>query len=194
MPPFSILLAFSGMQQALVSTDYNLRVDECRAAAVTLLEAAGLHERPAVLRSVPVERYAAFRDRLSGAPARRAAHFFSEMERVNRGVDAFRRGDLAAFGRLMTESGESSIHNYQCGAPPLIDMYNILIETPGVYGARFSGAGFRGCCVALVAPEDAHAAAETIRRAYARKQPELSKQAGVVICQWDDGARILPPV
>ena len=32
-----------------------------------------------------------------------------------------------------------------------MQLRDILASAPGVYGARFSGAGFRGCCVALVA-------------------------------------------
>ena len=37
----------------------------------------------------------------------------------------------------------------------MVDLLRILDALPGVHGARCSGAGFRGCCVAR---EDAHAA------------------------------------
>jgi galactokinase len=73
----------------------------------------------------------------------------------------------------------------------LVDLYRILLETPGVLGARFSGAGFRGCCLALVLPEAGTEAAGTVRRAYARRHPDLSTQAGVILCESDDGARFL---
>ena len=46
----------------------------------------------------------------------------------------------------------------------------------GFYGARFSGAGFRGCCIALVDPQKSSAAMEHIRTAYRAKYPELSKK------------------
>ena len=98
---------------------------------------------------------------------------------------------LETFGRLIAESGRSSIENYECGSKPLIDLYHILIETDGVYGARFSGAGFRGCCVALVNPQKSSAAIEQIQSAYRAKYSDLSKNAPVFICQPDDGARIL---
>ena len=190
-PPFDILIAFSGLRQALVSTDYNRRVDECAAAARELLEAVGRRaDRPLLGHITPAE-YAAHKHRLRDAPARRAAHFFSEVERVERGVDAWQRGDLEAFGRLMTASGHSSIHQYECGCAPLIDLYDILIHTGGVYGARFSGAGFRGCCVALVASAVADQVAAEVRQAYARRQPDLAADAPVLLCQSDDGARVL---
>ncbi|CAH8253286.1 unnamed protein product [Arabidopsis lyrata] len=54
-------------------------------------------------------------------------------------------GNLEEFGNLISASGLSSIENYECGAEPLIQIYKILLKAPGVYGARFSGAGFRGC-------------------------------------------------
>ena len=209
LPPWTILIAFSGLQQALVGTDYNRRVAECTEAAETLLQAAGrradgansrqgdmqtLAGTPGAgppLRDVTADEYAAFRDRLTGPPARRAAHFFAEMERVRCGADAWRRGDLRTFGQLITASGDSSIRNYECGAPPLIELYQRLIETPGVYGARFSGAGFRGCCLALVEPERAEAIAAEVYAAYVRRYPELAAKAGLRLCQSGDGARLL---
>ena len=91
----------------------------------------------------------------------------------------------------MTESGRSSIDNYECGSPPLIDLYGILVRTEGVYGARFSGAGFRGCCVALVDPDRGDAAVESVSRDYAATHPDLAEEAPVLLCGSDDGARIL---
>jgi galactokinase/galacturonokinase len=191
MPPYSILIAFSGLKKALVGTDYNRRVAECAAAATVLLNAVGRDTAGPVLRRVSAGEYDAHKHRLRGAPARRAAHFFSEADRVEKGAEAWRRGDLTTVGHLMTASGESSIHNYQCGSPPLVDLYEILIETDGIYGARFSGAGFRGCCVALVEEEAASEAAERVRRAYTERYPDLADDAITILCQSDDGARIL---
>ena len=144
-----------------------------------------------LLGNITFEEYEIHKHLLSGALAKRARHFFSESERVRLGIDAWRDGDLETFGRLIAESGRSSIENYECGSTPLIDLYRILIETDGVYGARFSGAGFRGCCVALVNPQKSSAAIEQIQSAYRAKYSDLSKNAPVFICQPDDGAMIL---
>ncbi len=188
---FAILIAFSGLQQALVGTDYNRRVDECATAAQCLLRAVGRNEEPCVLSQLTHDEYLDNKDRLTGAPARRALHFFSEMQRVRDGVAAWQRGDLRAFGQLINASGESSIVNYECGCPPLIDLYEILVRTRGVYGARFSGAGFRGCCMALVDPTHGEQAAEVVRRAYAAAHPDLAERADVLLCHSDDGARFV---
>jgi galacturonokinase len=191
MPPFKILLAFSGLRQALVGTDYNRRVEECAQAARILLAAVGRADTRPVLGNLTTKEYASHQQLLQGAPARRAAHFFSEVERVRQGIAAWGKGDLAAFGALMTASGESSIRNYECGSPPLIDLYQMLFETEGVYGTRFSGAGFRGCCVALVTPEESERAAGRVREEYQRRYPELAGDAAVVLCDADDGAGLI---
>ncbi len=191
MPLFEILVAFSGLQEALVRTDYNLRVDECRAAARALLAAAGRPAEPALLGNVRAEEYDALKSHLTGPPARRARHFFGELARVEAGVRAWEAGNTRTFGQLMTASGESSIRNYQCGCPPLVDLYETLIRTDGVHGARFSGAGFRGCCVALVDPNAAAAAATEVRRKYAERQPELAADAMTVRCHSADGAGLI---
>ena len=191
LPPFSILIAFSGLRKSLIGTDYNQRVAECSEAARQLLSAADRAQTTLQLRHVTPEEYRRFSERLHGAPARRAAHFFSEMQRVQAGVTAWRQGDLQAFGNHITESGASSIRNYECGAPPLVDLYHILIETEGVYGARFSGAGFRGCCLALVDPSCATAAAERVLQAYKQQHPELAPHAWTMLCQPGNGARLI---
>ncbi|MFW6170928.1 MAG: GHMP kinase, partial [Planctomycetota bacterium] len=189
--PFGILIAFSGLRQSLVGTDYNQRVTECAEAARRLLKAAGRPADPPRLRSVTPQEYHAHATCLSGPPARRARHFFSEMDRVHRGVSVWRQGDVRTFGELVTESGRSSIDQYECGAPPLIDLYHALIETPGVFGARFSGAGFRGCCLALIDASQAEEIASRVMRVYARQHPELAASAWSMVCNTDDGARFL---
>ena len=191
LPDFDILIAQSGLREALVSTGYNTRVDECARAARILLDAVGRSDRDPLLGNIVFEEYEMHKNLLSGAISKRAKHFFMESERVRLGIDAWRAGDLKTFGRLIAESGGSSIENYECGSKPLIDLYHILIETDGVYGARFSGAGFRGCCVALVNPQKSSAAIEQIQLAYRAQHPDLSKNAPVFICQPDDGVRIL---
>jgi galacturonokinase len=191
MPPFTILLAFSGLTKSLETTDYNRRVDECTAAARTLLAAVGRNGVTPQLGNVSATEYAKHKQRLNGPASRRAEHFFSEIARVEQGVEAWQAGNLTEFGRLMTESCASSIHNYECGATPLVVLYELLISTPGVYGARFSGAGFRGCCVALVDSTAAEEIAKQVDSQYKERIPELAPRSGVLLCHPDDGARIV---
>ncbi|KAG0495552.1 hypothetical protein HPP92_000243 [Vanilla planifolia] len=119
--------------------------------------------------------------------AKRAEHYFSENKRVVEGVDAWASGNIVEFGRLISASGLSSIQNYECGCEPMIQLYEILLKAPGVFGARFSGAGFRGCCLAFVDSHQAEAAAAFVQREYCKVQPELAGQVPgrriVLICE-----------
>jgi galactokinase len=182
--PPTIGVAYSGVSHALVGTGYNQRVAECREAAALLLAAAGLPvpEGGAVLRDVPPDAYAAHQASLPPNLAKRAAHYFGEQERVEAGVAAWAAGDITRLGQLVTASGRSSIDNYECGAPELIAIYNALVTSPGVCGARFSGAGFRGSCLALVAPEAFHDVGTSVRAAYLRAFPQYADTFGFFAC------------
>ena len=93
----------------------------------------------------------------------------------------------AEYGRLCFESGWSSIHNWQSGAPEQIRLYELMRETEGVYGGRFCGAGFKGSCMALVDPAFADRIEEQISRAYLADFPQLESRYGVYRCHSADG-------
>jgi galactokinase/galacturonokinase len=173
-----------------VGTGYNQRVGECREAAAQLLALAGLPVAAdgARLRDVPPEVYAAHKGQLPPHLGRRAAHYFGEQARVAEGVAAWEGGDAVRFGQLVTASGRSSIENYECGAPELIAIFEALIESPGVYGARFSGAGFRGSCLALVEPSALAAIGERVRATYLRAFPQYAETFGFFRCASSSGA------
>ena len=188
-PAFKILLAFSGLREALTSTGYNARVEECREAARRMLRAPGA--RDAVLGDVSPETHAREKENLPAHLRRRAAHFFGEAARVADGEVAWRRGDLRAFGALVAESGVSSVENYECGCAPMNALREMVCATRGMFGARFSGAGFRGCVVGLVEVAEAEAAARSVREMYAAAFPELARDARVALAGTGDGAGIV---
>ncbi|MDD5940350.1 MAG: galactokinase family protein [Lachnospiraceae bacterium] len=193
MKPYKIAIIFSGLDRALKNSAYNLRVDECRAAAYDLLAFAGLPYdklNQTHLRDVPVEVYETYKERLPAQFRKRAEHFFTEYKRAEEGAYAWERGDLDAYGRLVFESGYSSIHNYECGCPELIRLYEILLETEGVYGARFSGAGFKGCCMALIDPLRAEEIGARVRDLYLKDFPALADKYEFHVCESADGAQL----
>jgi galactokinase/galacturonokinase len=191
---FEIVVAYSGLRKSLASTDYNNRVNECQQAARMMLEWAGLEApNPVRLRMVPEEVYQAYAHRLPAPLDRRTRHFFTEIQRVREGVAAWRAGDLEEIGRLINASGASSVHDYESGCPHLITLYNILSECPGVYGARFSGAGFRGSCIGLVDPAYREQIVAAIDARYPLVHPDVADaysvhfcQTGGPACQWQE--------
>jgi galactokinase len=180
---FGILVVYSGVTHALVGTDYNSRVAQCQAAATTLLELGGQRVPENVrLRHVAPELFEQYGSKLDEPLQRRARHYFGEMARVQEGVKAWQAGDLPTLGNLVNASGESSVNWYECGSPELKTLYEILRETPGVYGTRFSGAGFRGNCIALIDPAHGEAIAEAVHRRYPSAHPDVAARYNIHFC------------
>lgn len=187
-PDYRILVAFVGVARRLQSTPFNERVDECFRAARKLAEKAGRRDVRG-LSDIPERLFQEHEEILQPAEARRARHFFTERDRVARGIGLWRKGDLEAFGRLMTASCHSSITNWESGSDELIALQRILEQTRGVFGSRFSGAGFGGCCVALVDAAQADAARHDVEQAMAAQMPGPTTPR-VFLLESEDGVRL----
>ena len=190
MKPYSIAIFFSGLERSLANSAYNLRQDECKAAAYDLLAYAGMDYGKFIdtrLRDVPFEVYQEYKDRLPENFRKRAKHYFNEIYRAEQGAKAWEAGDLDAYGKLVFESGYSSIHNYECGCPELITLYNIMTKTDGIYGGRFSGAGFKGCCMALINPDKEEEIIHKVSESYLKQYPSLEGKYMSAICHSADG-------
>ena len=192
--PFEIGIFFSGLTRSLVNSDYNLRVYECKTAAWNML---AYTDQPlktfdkTFLRDIPKATFEKTRIAMPQRFARRAEHFYSEYRRVRQGVTAWETGNLKLFGKLSFDSCESSIHNYECGSPELIAIYEIMRQLPGVYGGRFSGAGFKGACIALVNPAYKDEIQKVLTEKYLEQFPEYEKTFQVFWVRPDDGARFV---
>ncbi|URE22393.1 GHMP kinases C terminal [Musa troglodytarum] len=210
---YKILLAFSGLKEPLMrNSGYNTRVSECREAAEILLDedaylcTAHASHAQKVTRCIDtaeeddldmIRSYFIPPNHSILKPnlAKRALHYFSENKRVKEGLEAWASGNLDEFGKLISASGRSSIENYECGCKEMIDLYEILLKAPGVFGARFSGAGFRGCCLALVDADLTDKAAAFVKQEYQKVQPELASKLPqdrlVLICEPGDSAHVV---
>ncbi len=193
MKPYKIAVFFSGLERSLAGSKYNMRVDELRAGVYALQAFAGMEYGKfgeAMARNVPREVYEQYKDRLPVPWARRCEHWYTEFERVEQGAEAWRRGDIETYGRLSFESGWSSIHNWESGAPEQIRLYEIMTQTDGIYGGRFSGAGFKGCCMALIDPAYEESISREVTDAYLKSFPEMAGKYEVFICESADGANL----
>jgi galactokinase/galacturonokinase len=194
MPDFEIGIFFSGLTRSLVNSDYNLRVYECKTAAWNML---AYTDQPlktfdkTFLRDIPKATFEKTRIAMPARFARRAEHFYSEYRRVRQGVTAWETGNMKLFGKLSFDSCESSIHNYECGSPELIAIYEAMRDLPGVWGGRFSGAGFKGACIALVNPEYKEQIQQQLTERYLSQFPEYEKTFQVFWVKPDDGARFV---
>ena len=193
MPDYEIGIFFSGVPRSLAGTKFNMRVDECRAAAYYLAAVMGkdygrFYET--YLRNVPFEDFQKHKDKLPTTWRRRAEHFYSEQRRVELGAQLWKKGDLINFGKTVFESGSSSIYNYETGSPELKALYEAMLKTDGIYGGRFSGAGFKGCCMAIIDPKYKDSIEESVSRQYLAQFPNLKDAFSVHYCKTTDGVII----
>jgi galactokinase len=137
LPPGSDCVVIdSGVARELGATAYNERRSDCERAA-QLLNVAALRDvdDPSAGRQLPEPL------------DRRVRHVVTENRRVLEvaaGVDAVR------FGQLMDESHASLRDDYEVSIAAVDELVTILQAHSAVYGARLTGAGFGGACVALV--------------------------------------------
>ena len=193
MKDFEVAIFFSGLERNLGSSAFNMRVDELKAAAYTLKAHAGMDYnkfKDTYLRDVPFEVFEQYKDRLPENWRKRATHYYGEMDRVKRGVEAWRAGDIEAFGKISTESGMSSINNYETGSEELKAICDIMYETDGIYGGRFSGAGFKGFCMALIDPSFKELIEKKVTTKYLKMFPQYKGKFAVHFCKSADGCTI----
>lgn len=156
LPPDSAILVLdSGVARSLSHTGYNERRAECDLAArrlhvPALRDAAGPQCRAAI-------------EALPEPLRRRARHVVTENERVKEAIEC---DDPIAFGALMNASHISLRDDYEVSVPELDRLVEILQSNPGVYGARLTGAGFGGACVALCRMDVVHDVGTAVLRDY----------------------------
>jgi galactokinase len=149
-----VVVVDSGAPRELAGSAYNLRRAECRRAA----EMLGVPS----LRDV---RDPAAAERLPPPLRGRARHVVTENMRVRAAVSAA----AADFGRLMNQSHASLRDDYEVSTPDLDALAGFLLALPDVLGARLTGAGFGGACVALAAKGSGAEVAAAIRQRGAPK-------------------------
>ena len=168
------IIAFSGISRELTKSGFNIRVAECHEAAASLQNGAWK------LGDVPREVFEAKKLSLPENLRRRTEHYYSEVERVHLGKEAWADSNTVLFGQLMNQSCESSIMNYESGSKVLIELHEVISSTNGIFGSRFSGGGYGGCVVALAEQGLAEDACAEIAEKFSAIHPELPSQVFVV--------------
>lgn len=135
----AIWVLHSGQERQLIGSAYADRRAECEAAAALV----------GPLPDAAPDGIEALEDPVVRA---RARHVRSECDRVLAFADALRGDDLRTAGELMVASHRSLRDDFEVSTPRLDELVGRLVDTPGVYGARLTGAGFGGCVVALTEP------------------------------------------
>jgi galactokinase len=147
----TLLVCDTQVARELSATGYNARRLACERAA----RALGVKE----LRDAQIQDL----DALAGEEFKRARHVVTENRRVLEAVEALRKHDFVAFGRLMYASHQSLRDDYEVSTPEL-DAFVELAAQARALGARLTGAGFGGCAIALIKDEDAEALSLSVQQ------------------------------
>ncbi len=179
---YSIVVINSMVKHNLVDSEYNVRRQDCEAAAEKL---AQIYPDVKTLRDVSLEQLAAAKSALTGREYRRALHVVGECTRVIEAVRMLEHNDVKGFGRLWFDSHESSRVNFENSTEELDYLVELAKSVPGGLGARLSGGGFGGITIHLVATEGAE---EYAKRVQAGFKARTGIDAEYIICAIGDGA------
>ncbi|HET7800788.1 MAG TPA: galactokinase [Humibacillus xanthopallidus] len=154
----ALLVTDTRAEHALNDGQYAVRRDACERAAATL----GVE----TLREIAPADLAASLDRLdSDEERRRVRHVVTEIERVTLAVDALRAGDLEEVGRLFDASHASLRDDYEVSCDEL-DVATATARAHGALGARMTGGGFGGSCIAIVPADRVEEVAGAVAAAF----------------------------
>lgn len=136
----AVMIVHSGIERGLVDGEYNLRRQQC--------EAAARHFGVAALRDLAELPEAGGLDAVTYA---RARHVVGENARTLAAAQALQAGDLPRLGALMAESHAAMRDDFQITLPAIDALVALLQDAIGTAGgARMTGGGFGGAVVALL--------------------------------------------
>ncbi|MBI5930934.1 MAG: galactokinase [Chloroflexi bacterium] len=154
----SVIVIDTAKRRQLVGSAYVDRRRQCEEAAQII----GVSH----LRDATIEQVEAYKNQLEDVRYRRARHIVTENARTLEAADALQKGDAVATGKLMNASHYSMRDDFEISWAEADLITEMARNTPGCFGARMTGGGFGGCCVALVSANAVEGFTEKITPLY----------------------------
>ena len=176
----AIVICDTKKPRALTASAYNERRSQCEAAAQVL----GVPQ----LRDANSTAVEESRSRMPETVYRRARHVVTENERCLAFRPAVESGDREQIRELMRASHMSLKEDYEVSCRELDAMAESCWNAPGCAGARMTGAGFGGGCVALV---ERSSLADFTTAVAAEYESRIGISGELTTCRPVQGAHIL---
>lgn len=177
----SIMIVNSNVTHSLVDGAYNALREQCEEASRLLDKVALRDATLAELDASSIEK--------GSNVYKRAHHVISENERTVACADALIAGDLQKVGEYMYASHASMRDDFEITVPEIDYIVEVLTEALGNKGgARMTGGGFGGCCVALMPTDMVPQVQAAIEAKY---QAKTGIKESVYICTAQNGAGII---
>ncbi len=160
----SVVVIDTAKRRQLVGSAYVDRRRQCEEAAQMI----GVSH----LRDATLEQVEAYQEQLGDIRYRRARHIVTENARTLQAADILQNGDAVTMGKLMNESHYSMRDDFEISWAEADLITEMARNLPGCFGARMTGGGFGGCCVALVK-------SDTVDKFIADITPPYQSQSGL---------------
>ena len=175
----AVLVIDTGTRRGLVDSEYNARRLQCEQASAFF----GVTK----LRDVTVEQFFTRESELEPILRKRARHVVTENARTVQAAEQMATGDARSLGKLMNESHASLRDDFEVSSDALNQVVDIAQQTPGIFGARLTGAGFGGCAIDLIESRHQREVLDRLQTQFARHSLTL---ATLLPCQPTAGAQI----
>ncbi len=156
---YCLVLMNSKQPRELAGSAYNIRRAQCEQALAIIQEQQAVEN----LCAAQISDLEFLKDEVI---YKRAKHVISEQQRVLQSVEALKQGNIPLLGKLLTASHISLDKDYEVSSEGLNLLVNTSIEQDICLGARLTGAGFGGCCIALVKKDAVNSFQEKIAEVY----------------------------
>ncbi len=184
----AFVVADTGVPRTLAASEYNIRRQQCEEAVQLLSQ---LLERPLrSLRDVTLEELGAVFNEMPEPIRRRARHVLTENSRVHAFRQAMRERALQRAGSLLLASHASLRDDYEVSCRELDAMVQALMSVEGVFGARLTGAGFGGACLAMVREDAVERVLQEVPERYHQLVGDNAPQPTLFAVKTADGAHI----
>jgi len=120
----------------------------------------------------------------------RLHYIYFAQNRFYQMLEAWKRGDVPAVGKIFRKDGWGLRDEYKISGPELETMCAIARTVPGVYGERMLGGGDKGAAGALVDAKSTEALRQVVDLAFPRSYPCLKDKYAVHVCRIVDGMKL----
>jgi galactokinase len=176
-----VLIFDTATPRSLRASEFNARRAECEQALALLRRK--FPDLPNLAAATPRQIEDAG---LPSVPRRRALHVVNEVARVHTVVDGLKATGRIP-GEVLYESHESLRTLFECSTAQLDWFVDRMRGSPGVSGARLTGAGWGGCAIAVGERDHLTAAGEAAAVDYQR---EFGVKPRIWLTVASDGARV----
>jgi galactokinase len=178
-----IVIMNSMARRELVDSEYNVRREQCETAVEMLQNVVSISS----LGELSEEEFEEYKYAITdNVIERRAKHAVYENQRTEKAAEALKDEQLEVFGNLMNESHISLHEDYEVTVKETDLLVRSAWKQAGVIGARMTGGGFGGCCIAIVENDQVEAFKENVGQEFT---DEIGYEPEFYIAETEDGAK-----